>query len=65
MLLSKDYCNLSKSTICCEVGNLELFLEKLQYPRADRLQAEGFHAVCHMTLLSGDVVYVFSPKHKE
>lgn len=58
----KDYCNLSKSTICCEVSNLELFLEKLQYSRADKPQAECFHAVCHMTLLSGDTVYVFSLK---
>lgn len=44
---------------------LSFFLEKLQYPRADKPQAEGFHAVCHMTLLSGDVVYVFSLKHQE
>lgn len=59
----KDYCNLSKWAICCEVSNLELFLENLQYPRADILQAECCHAVCHMTLLSGDTVYVFSLKH--
>lgn len=58
----KDCCNLSKSTTCCEVSNLEIFLVKLQYPRAVRPQAEHFHAVCLMTLLSGDTVYVFSLK---